>query len=273
MKRIFRLLLVVAAFCALAGCGSSVNKKEVAEYLKAANPDSSALLFYTYDGSTTTRRVLYDKDSKEEILKDISKLSALPVADWTPSKGDVPFYGIIIGGDNGDLEILFAGGYAILADGRTYKMSYSFQGYEGRYAWQDMDYFGGMAMPCAYFATLGSSGWNRDLLNESDAVVNDRIVVTRTGENNGIIDVEITNNMGMNWFFGDYWHLEVKLEDTWYRVPSKEPVFVNDIGHELAMGQSMKKSYDMNYYGELPSGRYRLIIDGSDVQGALEIDR
>ena len=138
MKKYFTLLLAVVLTASLipplAGCGSSVSKKEVSEYLADASPETSTLAFYVYDGSTTTVRYLFDKKSVKEILADLSKVKALPVADYGVSKASVPFYGISIGaGDLGELEILFADGFAILGDGRGYEFDFDFSGFEGRY--------------------------------------------------------------------------------------------------------------------------------------------
>ncbi len=278
MKKIFTTLLVfimtLTTIASLAGCGSSVSKKEVSEYLKDASPESSALAFYVYDGSTTTIRYLFDERSIKDILSELSKVKAFPVADYGVSKASAPFYGINIGSRSGeDLNILFAGGFAILADGRGYEFDYDFTGFESRYAWRETQYCGGMAMPCSYYVANGQSGWKKEFLNPCNSDVNNRLVVKKTGENGTKLELEVTNNLGMDWIYGEYWGLEILLDDTWYAVPLKKDLTVNDIAYGLPMGESRKHTYDLSYYGELPEGSYRLVISGLDIDAAYDFSR
>lgn len=273
MKKYFTLLLAViltaSLITPLAGCGSSVSKKEVSEYLADASPDTSALAFYVYDGRTTTVRYLFDEKSVKEILADLSKVKALPVADYGVSKASVPFYGISIGaGDLGELEILFADGFAILGDGRGYEFDFDFSGFEGRYAWQETTYIGGMALPCSYYVANGQTGWRQEFLTASDSNINESLAVEKISESGTSLQLQITNNLGMDWRYGEYWHLEALLDGTWYKLPSKSPIFVNDIAYELPMGDSRTHTYNLSYYGELPKGAYRLVIEGSEVDAA-----
>ncbi len=273
MKRLFTTLLAAifaaALITPLVGCGSTVSKKEVSDYLSDATPESSALAFYVYDGSTTTIRYLFDESSVKDILSDLSKVKALPVADYGVSKASAPFYGINIGaGDQGELDILFAGGYAILGDGRGYEFNYSFSGFEGRYAWRETTYIGGMAMPCSYYVATGQTGWKQEFLAPSDSDVNERLNVEKAGESGTKLELKVTNNLGMDWRYGEYWHLEAQLGDTWYKLPCKKALYFNDIAYELPMGNSRTHTYDLSYYGELPAGAYRLVIEGSEVDAA-----
>ncbi len=273
MKKLFILLFsFIIAFTTIApltGCGSKVSKKEVSDYLANASPETSALTFYVYDGSTTTIRYLFDKKSIRELLSDLSKVKALPVADYGVSKAAAPFYGISIGaGDLGEINILFAGGYAILGDGRGYEFDYDFGGVENRYAWQETDYIGGLALPCSYYISLGQKGWKQEFLTPSDSDVNTHLVVAPISESGSLLELQVTNGLGMDWRYGEYWHLEAFLDGTWYNLPLKKDHIVHDIAFELPMGESRKHTYDLGYYGDLPAGTYRLVIDSSDANAA-----
>ena len=271
---VLSIIMTLVAVVSLNGCGTSVSTKEVAEYLADATPESSALAFYIYDGSTTTVRYLFDKKAIREILDDLSKVKALPVVDYGISKTEVPFYGISIGSSSTDgIRILFAGGFAILADGRGYKFDYDFGKYLNKYAWQETMYIGGLSMPCEYWIASGQLGWNKDFLNMRDNEINDGLKVEMLNEGESQIELEITNNMGMNWRYGEYRWLEVQLDDEWYVVPTREPLYVNDIAYEMFMGDSRKHTYYMSYYGELPQGTYRIVIDGTDADAAYEFTR
>ena len=84
------------------------------------------------------------------------------------------------------------------------------------------------------------------------------ISVTGTGN----MTVEFTNRGDETWCFGEYYNLEVKRDDIWFYVPSKEPVAVHDLGHELAPGQSDTLDYDLDPYGKIRPGDYRLAVGG-----------
>lgn len=273
MKRYGCLMLVALLFASLIGCGSKVYKKDVSDYFDDAKVENSAFAFYVYDGSTTTVRYLYDADQEKEILKSLKKAKALPVADWTPSKGAVPFYGISIGGSEGDLTALYAGGFVVLGDGRVYDTDYNFSGLEGKYAWRDMAYFGGLAIPGAYYAALGQNGWKKEFLSVSDLDVNDRIEMKVTDKNGDAYTFEITNKMGMDWVYGEYFSVEVFLDDEWYMIPAKTDYAVNDIAFILPMDGTGTKTYDIKPYGELPNGKYRIVIKGRDVCSAYVFNK
>ncbi|MCR5584148.1 MAG: hypothetical protein K6F63_01785 [Lachnospiraceae bacterium] len=125
-------------------------------------------------------------------------------------------------------------------------------------------------MPCSYFITLGQNGWKQEFLTASDSDVNERLATEKAGETGTSLDLKITNGLGMDWMYGEYWHLEVFLDGTWYNLPLKTDHFVHDIAFELPMGDSRKHTYDLSYYGDLPTGIYRLVIDGSEVDAAYE---
>ena len=84
------------------------------------------------------------------------------------------------------------------------------------------------------------------------------ISVTGTGS----MTVEFTNRDDETWCFGEYYNLEVLKDGIWFYVPSKEPVAVHDLGHELAPGQSDTLDYDLDPYGKIRPGDYRLAVGG-----------
>ena len=70
--------------------------------------------------------------------------------------------------------------------------------------------------------------------------------------------VEFTNNSDELWSFGEYYKLEIYKDGIWYWYPSKEPVAVHDLGHELKPGQTQGLTYDLTPFGKLEPGEYRV---------------
>ncbi len=265
MKKMFRILLVAACAVLMAGCGSSVYTKDVADYLSDARVESSALSFYVYDGSTTTTRILFEEEQEKEILKYLSKIKSTPVEDWAPSKSDVPFYGISIGGEDHYIDMLLTGTYAILGDGRTYEFNCGdLSNFVGKYAWRETGYIGGVHMPCSYYVMLGQTGWKKEFMVESNIYTTDSVNMNLIAKDGDVLELEITNNMGKDWGFGEGWYLEVYLDYAWYKVPTKKEQDFNDILNILAVGKSQTRKYDLGVFGDIPSGRYRLIIESSE---------
>ncbi len=76
------------------------------------------------------------------------------------------------------------------------------------------------------------------------------------------LTVQITNNTKNWWGYGVSYRLEVFQDGEWYKVPTLpgEWAFI-EIWIELEPGQTNEEAYDFEMYGELPSGKYRIIIE------------
>ena len=83
------------------------------------------------------------------------------------------------------------------------------------------------------------------------------ISVTGTGS----MTVEFTNRDDEVWCFGEYYNLEVLKDGIWFYVPSSG-ISVHDLGHELSPGQSDTLDYDLEPYGKISPGEYRLAVGG-----------
>ena len=278
MKKVMILSLSVIAMLALSACGN-YSTKEIEDYLLNATPESSVIELFVSDGKTTDVYMIADVPTEKKILIELSDVKAVPVADWNPTANDLPFYGIWIGSSGGELDVFFAGDYAITGEGKAYKYKYDFRKLLGQYEWRLMHTIDGISVPCLYYAALTQVGWNQDILNRSSFSVCDRFEVSGTEDKDGVIDITPKNNTGNELRCGEYWYFEVNLNGVWYSVPSKKPVVVNDIAYIVPNGQTYSKTCDIKfYYGDIPKGTYRIVVpghdsDGNAVYGAYEFIR
>ncbi len=273
MKKAIISILIITLLFVITGCGKKVYTGEISDYLKDARPDSSVISYYLYDGNNTVRYYLGDVDAEKDILEKLSKIKAYPVADWSPSQNDLPFYAIEIGGVNGQISILFAQNMAILGDGRAYSFKCDVPGLmEGRTFWDETHTFSGIILPGEYYCANTMNGWNSDFLNQSTAVINDDLKVTFSSENEDSLNIK--NETGSTWVYGSKYFLEVCLDGTWYYLPSKTWMVFNDIAYIVESGKTGTLKYDLRPFGDLPQGSYRIVIpgtvnDGEKADGAV----
>ncbi len=273
MKKAIITILIITLLFVITGCGKKVYTGEISDYLKDARPESSVISYYVYDGNNTVRYYLGDVDAEKEILEKLSKIKAYPVADWSPSKNDLPFYAIEIGGVNEQISILFAKDMAILGDGRAYSFKCDVPGLmEGRTFWDETHTFSGIILPGEYYCANTMNGWNSDFLNQSTAVINDALKISFSSENEDSLSIK--NKTGSTWVYGAEYLLEVCLEGTWYYLPSKTWMVFNDIAYIVESGKTGTLKYDLRPFGDLPQGSYRIVIpgtvnDGEKADGAV----
>ena len=96
-----------------------------------------------------------------------------------------------------------------------------------------------------------------DLQEGNDGIEIEIVEQTKRG-----LTVQITNNTKEWWGYGVSYHLEIFQDDEWYKVPTLpgEWAFI-EIWIELAPGETNEEAYDFEMYGELPAGKYRIIIE------------
>ena len=71
------------------------------DLLTNASPETSALVFYTYDGETVTQRYLFETAESVNLLNRLSVVPATELTDWSSDALTLPVYGIEIGGKDG----------------------------------------------------------------------------------------------------------------------------------------------------------------------------
>ena len=276
MKRLFAFVIAAVLTVGVLGCGSRVSKKEVSQYLegaKAENAVNDSLLFYEYDGQTTTVKSLSDPKKAQEIVDSLSKVKALPVADWLPSVNSAPVYGISIPGNAEHLWIVGENGMALIGTEKSYEFEYDFKALANKYVWDKTDYLGGYALPGKLMVSRDENGWVKNALSEAtNDNIADSLKVKITDASPEKLTFTITNQMGMDWVYdaAQSYRLEVRIDGNWYHVPLNNVTDIAGLEKTLAMGDSMTGTYELKAYGELPIGRYRLIVYGPDAEGTDE---
>ena len=66
MKRTAALFIFAVLASFLAGCGAEHEPNPIADYFSTARPDSSALIFYFYDGTQTMQLILSYMDAERK---------------------------------------------------------------------------------------------------------------------------------------------------------------------------------------------------------------
>ena len=76
------------------------------------------------------------------------------------------------------------------------------------------------------------------------------------------ITVRIANNSGEEFSYGEYFSLQKQIDGQWYTIPVREDnVGFQDIAHILPNGESASETYNLNIYGTLEPGTYRLVVE------------
>ena len=141
-------LLCIALILLLAGC--TLKHSSTVDLMPHADPQTSALTLYIYDGETITRQHLFETDQyRADVMEDFHQAQAQETAvDVTTLRP--PFYGIEMGaGDYGTAYGLWADGYFIARNGKVYAFDYDFETFSTAHPWTDADEFSNLAvMPC-----------------------------------------------------------------------------------------------------------------------------
>ena len=146
MKRLFCVLVCLLM---LTGCAGIM----AVELMPVAEPATSARGLYIYDGETITRQFLFETEQvREEALADFRKAKAEP-AEVDVTTLQPPYYGLEMGGEEkGTIYGLWADGYFIRDDGKTYRFDYNFEKLLADYPFElRQEYENLMLMPCAAY--------------------------------------------------------------------------------------------------------------------------
>lgn len=77
--------------------------------------------------------------------------------------------------------------------------------------------------------------------------------------------ITMINNTEINFTYGEPYHLEKKVNGTWYELEPIEEVYFTMPAYVLKAKESVEKEYNWEYgYGKLKKGTYRLVTDFSN---------
>ena len=81
------------------------------------------------------------------------------------------------------------------------------------------------------------------------------------------ITILIANNSGEEFTYGEYFSLQKQIDGQWYTMPVRaDNVGFQDIAHILPDGESVSETYNLDIYGTLEPGMYRLVVETLSIE-------
>ena len=264
MRKIVITITTILILAALLICMTACGKKPSNGLMKNASPETSALMLYHYDGERGSRSLLFDTDTIKTLLGELDGVKATEAKNWSFKDIAPPIYGLEINATDGmGIFAAWSNGYWITQDGKAYSFKFDFEKLTEKYSWSDsLSALPFTIFPCARRLTQDESGWNSTLLTPAKTLYPpNSIDMTLKSWNKNTIEVSITNNRGEDWMYGEYFSLQVLLDGAWYEMPTTSGHWAfNDIGWIIGAGETQSKTYNLDMYGDLPEGTYRVVV-------------
>ena len=294
-----RTMLFLGTVCCvliavLAGCDDTAENAEYGTYLNGdehvfayetpavpneltdnATLDSTFSLF-VYDGETTIHRVIFDWTIRRRAFDELRNVPAVRVTDWTLDDITLPIYGISMTTRYRRSEYAaWSNGFWITHAGDVYRFDFDFESFIERRQWHPRytRFKGFLDFPNAFNLTRDSEGWRTTLLtpraelNPPEGI--EMAFVSNTNEN---VTFTLTNNNDAYWSYGMGFWIDALLDGVWYPIPTApgRGLEILGIAFHIKAGQTETSTYDLNAFGDLPPGTYRLVKYGMYV--VFEID-
>ena len=253
-------LLILAAV--LYGIRNGRRNDKGGNILAGASPDTSAFQMYYFDGETVVVRTLYDSVTEKEVIKKINGIPLQAAEEDALSQMEPPFYGFWISGQDGfDISVAASGGVWLKNDGAVYYGDTDLSGLWEQMEGKDEDTWNALNFPNA--GRL--SAYHTIFLLKADeqtAEVPEGLTLTVEDIGTSEITVRITNNSGEEFSYGEYFSIQKQIDGQWYTVPVRaDNVGFQDIAHILPNGESASETYNLDIYGTLEPGTYRLVVE------------
>ena len=253
-------LLILAAV--LYGIRNGRRNDKGGNILAGASLDTSAFQMYYFDGETVVVRTLYDSGAEKEVIKKINGIPLQAAEEDALSQMEPPFYGFWVSSQDGfDISVTASGGVWLKNDGAVYYGDTDLSGLWEQMEGKDEDTWNALNFPNA--GRL--SAYHTIFLLKADeqtAEVPEGLTLTVEDIGTSEITVRITNNSGEEFSYGEYFSIQKQIDGQWYTVPVRaDNVGFQDIAHILPNGESASETYNLNIYGTLEPGTYRLVVE------------
>ena len=253
-------LLILAAV--LYGIRNGRRNDKGGNILAGASPDTSAFQMYYFDGETVAVRTLYDSGTEKEVIKKTNCIPLQAAEEDALSQMEPPFYGFWVSSQDGfDISVTASGGVWLKNDGAVYYGDTDLSGLWEQMEGKDEDTWNALNFPNA--GRL--SAYHTIFLLKADeqtAEVPEGLTLTVEDIGTSEITVRITNNSGEEFSYGEYFSIQKQIDGQWYTVPVRaDNVGFQDIAHILPNGESASETYNLNIYGTLEPGTYRLVVE------------
>ena len=230
--------------------------------LAGASPDTSVFQMYYFDGETVVVRTLYDSGTEKEVIKKINGIPLQAAEEDALSRMEPPFYGFWISGQDGfDISVAASSGVWLKNDGAVYYGDTDLSGLWEQMEGKDEDTWNVLNFPnagrlSAYHAIFLLKA------DEQTAEVPKGLAMTVEDMGTSEITVRIANNSGKEFSYGEYFSIQKQIDGQWYTIPVKaDNVGFQDIAHILPDGESVSETYNLDIYGTLEPGTYRLVVE------------
>ncbi len=234
------------------------------QLLKDASVETSAMCFWEYNGNVVESCWLFDRNGEQEIVNYINGIKlgdAVKDIDTDKLKGSM--YSLEIGSKDGRfISFTWYDGYVFLKDGSIYKADIDFDRIKN-YQWQERNKMSLASFPNIRCIALKNGKWNTGFLTESTKLKPHGLKITSVKLKDTKLEVKLKNKTKKENYYGEYFLIQVKVNGKWYDIPAKDDMVFNDIAYIMKAGGKTKKTYDLTPYGELPSGKYRIVIEGA----------
>ncbi|MGN1345903.1 MAG: immunoglobulin-like domain-containing protein [Eubacteriales bacterium] len=268
MKHTKIVMASLAAGLLLTACGKPASHG----LTEGASPETSLMTLWAYDGTNMSYAYLSDDAMEAEILAKLDAVQARPVTNPSTEHETVPMYGIEIGTADGmGLLLGWSNGYLYNRDGTVYEFDFDFASlaeeypFEVRETWETES---NLWIPSSYYMVRDENGWNPAFMMPAELKEMDGVFAEAKEISEDRITLVLTNDTAEEWCYGEYFSVHAKLDGEWYVLPTKPDrnwAFI-DIGYLLMPGASETRTYQLEMFGELPAGEYRLVVNGdSDV--------
>ena len=253
-------LLILAAV--LYGIRNGRRNDKGGNILAGASPDTSAFQMYYFDGETVAVRTLYDSGAEKEVIKKINGIPLQAAEEDALSQMEPPFYGFWVSSQDGfDISVTASGGVWLKNDGAVYYGDTDLSG-----LWEQMEGKDEDTRNALNFPNAGRlSAYHTIFLLKADeqtAEVPEGLTLTVEDIGTSEITVRITNNSEEEFSYGEYFSIQKQIDGQWYTVPVRaDNVGFQDIAHILPNGESASETYNLNIYGTLEPGTYRLVVE------------
>ncbi len=264
-------MLFIILFLAAAGILLAVflyKNNKGGNILTGASPDTSAFQLYYYDGETVMVRTLYDSGTEKEVIRKINDIPLQAADEQALSRMEIPFFGIWISSKEGDdISLTASGGVWLRNDGAVY-----YGDTDLSFLWKEMEGSDEDTLNVLNFPNAGhlSVYHNCFLLKADELPAEGTEGVSMTAQEIGTseITVLISNNSGEEFTYGEYFSLQKQIDGQWYTMPVRP-----DIAHILPDGESASETYNLDIYGTLEPGMYRIVVETLSAEFLVEHGR
>lgn len=233
------------------------------QLLKDASIETSAISLWKHNDSKTVSWWLFEQEEEKQIVNYLQGINLGDSVSVDTSKLKGKMYGVEIGRRDGTFTAFtWIDGYVFLEDGTAYKADIDFDMIE-KYAWQDENEMSLASFPNMYYIAKQNGVWNKDFLERSKKLKPHGLTLKVKKLDGTTLKVKLKNKTKKTLNYGEYFSIQTKIDDIWYEIPAKESMAFIDIATMIKAGAKVDKTYDLSAYGELPSGKYRIVVEGT----------